>query len=56
LAVPDGWEFEGSLSQRCLTFETGREAEYFDYLGRDGRIGLYHNLATGETQWIERSA
>lgn len=55
LAVPDGWEFEGSLSQRCLTFETGREAEYFDYLGRDGRTDLYRNLATGEPQWIERS-
>ncbi len=55
LAVPDGWEFEGSLSQRCLTFETGREAEYFDYLGRDGRIDLYRNIATGETHWIERS-
>ena len=55
MAVPDRREFENSLSQRCFTFESGREAEYFDYLGRDGRIDLYRNLATGEPQWIERS-
>ena len=56
MAVPDGWEFEDSLSHRCLTFESGRESEYLDHLGRDGRFDLYRNLATGEIQWIERSS
>lgn len=55
MAVPDGWEFEDSLSDRCLTFESGRESEYFDHLGRDGRFDVYRDLATGEIQWIERS-
>ena len=55
MAVPDGWEFENSLSQRCFTFESGRESEYFDYLGGAGSTDVYRNLATGEVQWIERN-
>jgi len=55
MAVPDGWEFENSLSQRCFTFESGRESEYFDYLGGAGSADVYRNLATGEVHWIDRN-
>jgi hypothetical protein len=37
LAVPDGWEFEESLSQRCLTFDPGHDSRYH----------LYRNLVDG---------
>jgi hypothetical protein len=53
MAVPDRREFENSLSQRCFTFESGRESEYFDYLGGAGSTDVYRNLATGDVQWIE---
>ena len=48
MAVPDGWEFKDSLSDRCLTFERGREFGYFDHLRRDSGFDVYSSLTDGE--------
>ena len=50
MAVPDGWEFQDSLSDRCLTFESGRESEHFNHTGHEGRFDLCRNLAIGPKQ------
>lgn len=57
LFVPEGWVFEGSLSQRCRHFETAERERYISLLHQEDGRDIYHGPARGQDEilYVKRS-
>jgi hypothetical protein len=52
---PEGWRFEGSLSQGFGVVPSGKEEESLRFLRHDDGMDVYLNLLTGEEVYIGRT-
>lgn len=55
LATPDGWEFEGSLSQKFSFVPTGRETSRLKFVRNEGDVDVYLDLDTGKEVFLGRT-
>jgi hypothetical protein len=54
--TPDGWIFEGSLSQKFTFVENGRVPEYLDFVRSEDGIQVYRDIRSGELVYIGRTS
>lgn len=52
---PDGWKYEGSLSQQFGFVPSGAEHKSLKFLRREQHIDVYVNLVTGKEVYIGRA-
>ena len=52
LVTPDGWRFDGSLSDSFQLAEAGRVPEYFDFLRTENGLDVYRDIRTGKDVFI----
>lgn len=55
LFVPEGWKFEGSLSDKSSFVPTGELSQRLKYLGTDNGVDVYLDMQTGEKVYAGRS-
>ncbi len=55
LATPDGWEFEGSLSQKLGSVPTDQEPSRLKFLRNEGDVDVYLDLDTGKEVFLART-
>ena len=55
LSTPDGWEYEGSMSQTYTFIPEGQIEKSMKYLRREGNVDIYLNLLTGKEMYVGRS-
>ncbi len=48
LMTPDGWDYDGSLTNHFTFVETGRVPEYLDYLRTENGLDVYRDIRTGK--------
>ena len=48
LATPEGWTYEGSLSERSTFFEAGKEGERLKFLRSENGVDVFLDLSTGK--------
>lgn len=56
LFTPDGWQFEGSMSQHYGFVPVGAEGKSLKFLRRENDIDVYLNMMTGEEVFIGRTS
>lgn len=56
LATPEGWQFEGSLSQQFGFVPTGDEAGRLRLLRREATVDVYLDLETGKEVYVGRTS
>jgi hypothetical protein len=54
--TPDGWVFEGSLSQKFTFVENGRVSEYLDFVRSEDGVKVYRDIRSGELVYIGRTS
>lgn len=54
--TPDGWTYEGSLSQQFTFVEQGRVPEYLDFVRTEGGIQVYRDIRSGQLVYIGRTS
>jgi hypothetical protein len=47
-AIPEGWTYEGSLSERFTFVESGKEGERLKFLRSESGVDVFLDLATGK--------
>lgn len=52
--TPDGWIFEGSLSQKFTLVENGRIPEYLDFVRSEDSIQVYHDIRSGSSKTLAK--
>lgn len=55
-AAPDGWVFDGSLSQTWLFVPTGQESKGLRFLRHEHGLDVYLNLVTGREVYAGRTS
>jgi len=56
LIFPDGWQYEGSLSQSFGFVPEDRPENGLTFLRRENNLDVYHNSLTGKEVYIGRTA
>jgi hypothetical protein len=56
LMTPDGWVFEGSLSQQFTFIQQGRIPEYLDFVHSEGAVQVYRDIRTGKLVYTGRTS
>jgi hypothetical protein len=55
-ATPDGWTYEGSLSERFTFVEVGTEGERLKFLRSENGVDVFLDLATGQEVFRGRAS
>jgi hypothetical protein len=53
--VPEGWEFEGSISQHCLYVDCVHFDKCFKYLRHEDGKDIYHSVLVDNEIFVKRS-
>jgi tetratricopeptide (TPR) repeat protein len=56
LAVPNGWSFDGSMSQKPMFAPAGTEGDRVKFLRRENDLDVYLDYVTGKEVFIGRPA
>jgi hypothetical protein len=56
LVMPDGWKYEGSLSQKFTFVPTGEEKERLKFLCRQNDVDVFLDLVTGKKVYCGRTS
>jgi len=56
LITPDGWHFDGSLSDKFTFVETGRVPEYLDFVRTENGVQVYRDIRNGELVYTGRTS
>ncbi|MFC2095537.1 hypothetical protein ACFLSW_03760 [Candidatus Bipolaricaulota bacterium] len=52
IAVPPGWKFEGSLSERGIFIPLDKVKGRMEFLHTDGNVDVYRDRMTGEKRYV----
>jgi hypothetical protein len=55
IAMPDGWQYDGSLSQQCTFLNDDQMAQRLEYLRSEDKVDVYLDTETGKEVYLGRS-